>query len=195
MVSFEGCIGAGKTSLTNCLSRELGLPKVLEEYDTNPFLPDFYAGKDVGLETEVTFVLQHYSQLKDIVRLGGETWVLADFSIEKDLVYAELNLDEAEFRLFSAVYRYVTDKVGIPEVVIYLDVSPGMMDGRICQRGRPYEVVADARYFRHLNDRVRSFFERESKSRVYFYDGDDLRLELNNNRLRSIAELVVSTVR
>lgn len=195
IVSFEGCVGSGKTSLTNYFSHELGLPKVLEQYDRNPFLPDFYAGKDVELETEITFLLQHYSQLKDIIRRRGEALVLADFSIEKDLVYARLNLNEAEFELFNTVYGYVTGKVAIPDVVIYIDLAPAVMKRRIFQRGRPYEMRANAGYFKDLNDRVRHFFANESRSEVHFYDGDDLELEPDNDKLRSVSELVFSITR
>lgn len=186
IISFEGCVGAGKTSLTNYFSHELGLPKVLEQYDRNPFLPDFYAGKDVKLETEITFLLQHYSQLKDITRNRSKAWVLADFTIEKDLVYAKLNLNRAEFKLFNTVYGYVTSKVGIPDVVIYIDLSLKVLRRRIFQRGRPYEMSANAGYFKDFNDRVKQFFKNESKSEVYFFDVDDLELEEENPKLSQI---------
>lgn len=194
IISFEGCIGAGKTSLTNYFSQEWGLPKVIECYESNPFLSDFYAGKDVKLETEITFLLQHYSQLKDVTQDSSKAWVLADFSIEKDLVYARLNLEGAEFRLFRAVYEYVTERVGIPDVVIYLDASPGLLERRICERGRPYEVKTDASYFMNLSDRARRFFEHESNSEVHFFDVDNVELDPENETLSEIKRKIVGIV-
>ena len=119
---------------------------------------------------------------------------MADFTIEKDLVYAKLNLNEAEFKLFNTVYGYVSGKVGIPDVVIYIDLSPKVLKRRISQRGRPYEMSADASYFKDFNDKVRHFFEDESKSEVYFYDVADLELKPDNNKLRSISELVFKII-
>ena len=61
IVSVEGCMGAGKTTLVNFLSDELGVEKILEQAYQNPFIDEFYSGANVKLETELTFLLQHYS--------------------------------------------------------------------------------------------------------------------------------------
>ena len=82
IISIEGGIGAGKTTLVNILSDQLGLEKILENDYKNPFIEEFYAGLNVKLETELTFLLQHYSLLKKARAKKGS--VLADFSIEKD---------------------------------------------------------------------------------------------------------------
>lgn len=169
IISFEGCVGAGKTSLTNYFSHELGISKLLEQYDRNPFLPDFYAGKDVKLETEITFLLQHYAQLKSVIPNNKLDLILADFSIEKDLVYAKLNLEQRELRLFETIYNYVIERVGLPSVVIYIDLSLKVLKRRIFQRGRPYEMSVDTNYFKNFNDKVRQYFENESKSSLAFF--------------------------
>lgn len=191
IISFEGCVGAGKTSLTNYFSRELGIPKLLEQYDRNPFLPDFYAGKDVKLETEITFLLQHYSQLKSVIRDNLESWILTDFSIEKDLVYARLNLEKRELQVFEAVYNYVIEQVGLPSVVIYIGLSLKVLKRRIFQRGRPYEMCADVQYFKDFNDRVKHYFLNESGSKVHYFNVDDLELEAENKKLSEISSRIL----
>jgi len=80
IISFEGSIGVGKTTLTNYFSKELGIKKILEKYEINPFLKEFYNGDStINFETEITFILIHYSQLKNILKSSHESLFLADF--------------------------------------------------------------------------------------------------------------------
>ncbi len=144
IVSFEGSIGAGKTTLANYFADELGLERVLERHDNNPFLNDFYAGADVKLETEITFLLQHYSLLKAARSKPG--MVIADFSVEKDLVFAKMNLRKDELAIFKRVYEFVVAQVEIPDLVVYLDVSGNTLIQRVAQRGRASEVNVDPGY-------------------------------------------------
>jgi len=190
IISFEGCVGAGKTSLTNYFSHELKVGKILEEYDRNPFLRDFYEGSDVNLETEITFLLIHYSQLKKTLKNHNGDFILADFSIEKDLVYAILNLNTEELKVFETIYDYVIQQVGVPFVVIYIDLSLEVLRRRIFQRGRPYEINADLRYFKGYNDKVKEYFKEKAQSEVYFFDVDDLELDPDNRKLRQIRDKI-----
>ena len=195
IISFEGCVGAGKTSLTNYFSYEMGMEKVLEEYERNPFLKEFYDGQDVKLETELTFLLIHYSQLKKAIKTIRDAVILVDFSIEKDLVYAGLNLDGKELEIFENVYNHVIQEVKVPDVVIYIDLSLKVLKRRIFQRGRPYEMKADIKYFKEYNDKVKAYFEDKSKSQVYFFDVDDLELDPDNKKLSQIRNTIHKVVR
>lgn len=194
-ISFEGCVAAGKTSLANYFSYELKMGKVLEEYDRNPFLKEFYEGLDVNLETEVTFLLIHHSQLKKTIRNSKDIFIFTDFSIEKDLVYARLNLNNKELKVFENIYNYVIQEVGIPHTVIYIDLSSKVLRRRIFQRGRPYEMNADIRYFKEYNNEVKKYFKNESKSKVYFFDVDDLELDPDNEKLSQIRNTILAATR
>ncbi len=194
IISFEGCVGAGKTALTNYFSYELKMGKILEEYERNPFLRDFYEGSNVNLETEITFLLIHYSQLKKAVKNHNSDFILADFSIEKDLVYAILNLNTEELKVFENIYDYVIHQVGIPYVVIYVDLSLKILRRRIFQRGRPYEISADLRYFKEYNDKVKQYFKKKAQSKVYFFDGDDLEFDPDNRKLRQIRDKILEVM-
>lgn len=199
IVSFEGCVGAGKTSLTNYLSHELGLPKILEEHNRNPFLREFYEDKSnvelkhtVNLETEITFVLIHYCQLrKAIDDYREKSFILADFSIEKDLVYAKLNLSGEELRIFESTYSYVIQRVGVPSAVVYLDLSLKILKRRIFQRGRSHEISANPEYFKEYNDKVKEYFKNKAQSKLYFLNVDDLDFDPDNKRLCQIRNKVV----
>lgn len=190
IISFEGCVGAGKTALTNYFSYELKKGKILEEYGRNPFLKDFYEGSDVNLETEITFLLIHYSQLKEALKNHDSDFILADFSIEKDLVYAILNLNTEELEVFKNIYDYVIKQVGVSNEVIYVDLSLEVLRRRIFQRGRPYELNADIKYFKEYNDKVKLYFKKKAQSKVHFFDVDDLELDPDNRKLMQIRDKI-----
>ncbi len=190
LIAFEGCIGAGKTSLVNYFSHELGCGKILEDYASNPFLAEFYKGSTVQFETELSFLLIHFFQLKNAFTESSHNLLLLDFSIEKDMVYAKLNLPPEELRLFMAVYDHVVSNVGLPDVVIYLDLSLKILRRRIFQRGRPYELAADPEYFKEFNDRIRDYFTCESACKTYVTNADDLELDPDNKKLCSIRDII-----
>ncbi|MFX0139777.1 MAG: deoxynucleoside kinase [Candidatus Hodarchaeota archaeon] len=196
IISFEGGIGVGKTSLTNYFSYKLKMGKILEKYDINPFLKEFYEGDlNINLETEFTFLLIHYSQLKKLIKNNQKSFILADFSIEKDLVYAKLNLNKQELSLFEKVYNYVINEVGLPKVVIYLDLSLKILKRIIFQRGRTYEINADPKYFKDFNDKIGEYFKNESKSKVYFINVDELVLDPDNRKLQKIRDIIVDVIK
>ena len=186
LVSFEGGIGSGKTSLTNYFSTELKLPKILEAYDQNPFLKGFYAGQDVKLETEVSFLLIHYSQLKRAIDTHKDSLVLSDYSIEKDLVYARLNLTKVQLGVFEHAYNYVVQEVGLPDVVIYQDLPLKALKARIMDRGRFYEMDMEADYLKLCANQLKNYFLHESRSHVHIVNVSDLKLDSDNHVLSQI---------
>ncbi len=192
IISFEGCVGAGKTSLTNYFSHELKAGKIIEEYEANPFLKKFYEGNsNINLETEITFLMIHYSQLKNAIKDCRYNFIIADFSIEKDLVYAKLNLNKEDLRIFEDIYDYVIEQVGIPYIVFYVDLSLKILKRRIFQRGRSYEINADPEYFKQYNDKVKEYFKKEAKSKTYFFDVDDLDIDPDNRKLSQIRDRIL----
>lgn len=202
-IAFEGCVGAGKTTLTNYFAETLDQRKILEDFGANPFLEDFYAqrsedskrGISVDWETEISFVLIHHKQLKEAQASpvpGGA--LIADFSIEKDLVYAELNLEGREYEVFREVYDYAIGEVGLPDHVVYLDLSVEILQRRIFQRGRPYELEADPQYIKDFNDEMRDYFRSHSGSELHYFQVDDLEVTEDNEKLSEIREVVEEVI-
>ncbi|MFO7966261.1 MAG: deoxynucleoside kinase [Archaeoglobaceae archaeon] len=194
IISFEGCVGAGKTSLTNYFSYEFGLEKILEKFEVNPFLKEFYGGTDVNLETETTFLLIHYSQLKEAIQNSNSSTIISDFSIEKDLVYAKMNLKEEEHKIFLGIYNHIIEQIGVPDTVIYLDISLKVLKRRIFQRGRYYEINADPNYFKRYFEEVKGYFQNETRSKVYFFNVDDLVLEPEDQEIEEIREKILEAI-
>ena len=189
MISFEGSIGSGKTTLTNYFSHEFKAPKILERFGDNPFLHDFYVG-NVDFETEVTFLMIHYYQIRSAMNKACDDFVFIDYSIEKDLVYARMNLNGKELALFEEIYAYVIENIAMPELVIYLDLSERVLKRRIFQRGREFEMNADIKYFDKFAEQNRKYFLHQSKSEVIHYDVGDLILEADDSKISSIKKAI-----
>ncbi len=163
-----------------------------------PFLEEFYTlDKDAKpvLETEISFVLVHYNQIKEAFKnYQGESFILADFSIEKDYAYAQMNLNKDEFKIFKTVYDFVIQQIGIPHTVIYIDLSLKMLKRRIFQRGRFYEMDTNPIYFKKYSDELKNFFKEKSNSQVYFFDVSDLDLEQENKKLTEIENKILEII-
>jgi deoxyguanosine kinase len=193
VISFEGSIGAGKTSLTNFFSHELKCQKVLEDFGANPFLNKFYeqyGHEDVNFETEISFLPIHYYQIRKALEERRGNLVLMDFSIEKDFVYARMNLRDEKLAVFETVYNFIVSQIGIPDLVIYIEVSPRVLKRRIFQRGRSYELNADLSYFERFDKANRAFFLQEAKSGVVSFNVNDLVLEPDDPKIIQIREVI-----
>ena len=194
VISFEGSIGAGKTSLTNFFSHEFKCQKVLEDFEANPFLNKFYeqyGHQDVNFETEISFLPIHYYQIRKALEEKTGNLVLMDFSIEKDLVYAKMNLRGEKLAVFENIYNYITGQIGFPDLVIYIEVSPRILKRRIFQRGRPYEMNADLSYFEKFDRANKNYFLQKSKSEVVNFNVDDLVLEPDDPKIIQIREAIL----
>jgi deoxyadenosine/deoxycytidine kinase len=186
IVNFEGSIGVGKSTLAQFISNELGCKVISEHIYQNPFIEEFCDGSDVRLETELTFLLEHYALLKQIKAHSGT--VLTDFCIEKDLVFARMNLNPEDFSIFKSVYGYVIERVLKPNIVIFLDLPIDTIMGRILTRSRNHELKLNPEYFTNFRSQLQHYFSTESKNKVKFYNVIDLKLQKNNLIVQNIRQ-------
>jgi 2-amino-4-hydroxy-6-hydroxymethyldihydropteridine diphosphokinase len=139
LVSVAGNIGAGKTTLANKLAAALGSEILYEAYDTNPFLPQVYAGKnELALDSQLYFLTTRIEQLDPSVLAQGQIR-FADYVFDKELIYARRLLDGQQFALYENIYHLVAEKAAAPVLVMYMDDSPQNCLERIHSRNRPYE--------------------------------------------------------
>ena len=116
--------------------------------------------------------------------------IVCDFSIEKDLVYAKMNLNQGQLVIFEQIYNHIINEVGIPNTTIYVDLSLKILKRRIFQRGRSYEINAEHDYFIKYNDRAKDYFRNYANSKMHFLNVDDLVLDPDNPKLCMIRELI-----
>jgi deoxyadenosine/deoxycytidine kinase len=161
-IVVEGPIGAGKTSLTYKLAERLDADTLLENARDNPFLPRFYQEpKRYALPTQLHFLFDRTRQLRDLAQ--GDLFsagTVSDFLIDKDMLFARMNLDDDEFELYQKVYADLTPQAPTPDLVIYLQAPIDALQERVRRRGIEFERGMDAGYLQRLANSYSEFFHR-----------------------------------
>jgi deoxyadenosine/deoxycytidine kinase len=153
-IAIEGVIGAGKTSLAHPLQQRLGGRVVLEEFEENPFLEDFYRDPEhYAFQTQIFFLLSRYRQQEQIMQYDlFEKRIIADYMFVKDRIFATLNLNEKEMALYNILARILEKRIVKPDLAIYLKASTKKLMHNIQKRGRPYERQIKEDYIDALNN-------------------------------------------
>lgn len=159
-IAIEGPIGVGKTTLAELLAAELGARTLLEDVDSNPFLPKFYEDpKKYAFQTQVFFLLSRYQQQRELSQYElFNTSVVSDYLFAKDRIFAYLNLDENELALYEQLYRLIDARVPKPDLVVYLQASSEVLIERIKKRGKYYEQKITEEYLKRLVDAYNKYF-------------------------------------
>ena len=165
-VVVEGPIGVGKTSLARRLAESLNCESVLEEPSENPFLERFYRSRaQYALPTQLFFLFQRVRQLQALKQKDLFSNVrVADFMLEKDALFAQVTLDDDEFRLYQQVYSQFSIDIPQPDLVVYLQAPIEVLMERIRRRGIDYERLIDNDYLQNLIDAYTTFFHRYADS-------------------------------
>ncbi len=158
LISIAGIIGVGKTTLTKKLSDLLGCEPLFEHYDTNPFMPDVYAGqKHVALDSELYFLTSRAEQLGPDALEAGKAYV-SDYVLEKGPIYAKCWLDSRQMGLYENIYPYLVREITSPALIIYLQDSPQKCLERIRLRNRPYEQQIELQFPKTLESDYEQLF-------------------------------------
>lgn len=180
-IALEGPIGVGKTTLARRLAEHYGASLLLERAEENPFLERFYRDPaGAALPTQLHFLFQRARQFSELRQTEiFHSVQVADFLMDKDRLFARLNLDDDEFRLYEQVYRRLTIDAPDPDLVIYLQAPVPVLLQRIRRRGIPYEQGMDPAYLEALSGAYVDFFQRFERSPVLEVDaaGADLARE------------------
>ena len=175
-IVVEGPIGAGKTSLTHKLAERMGADTLLENAGDNPFLPRFYQEpKRYALPTQLHFLFDRARQLRDLAQ--GDLFragTVSDFLIDKDMLFARLNLDDDEFELYQKVYADLAPQAPTPDLVIYLQAPLDALQERVKRRGVEYERSMDAGYLQRLANGYSEFFPRYEAAPLLIVNTDHL---------------------
>jgi deoxyguanosine kinase len=159
-IAVEGPIGVGKTTLANKLAETFNYDVLLEQPSENPFLESFYKNPgQSALAAQLFFLFQRMQQIQDLKQRSlFEPVRVADFVIEKDRLFAEVNLSKEEMQLYDKVYDHLTIDAPTPDLVIYLQAPVDVLLDRINRRGNPNEKYLTADYLERLNEAYSKFF-------------------------------------
>jgi deoxyadenosine/deoxycytidine kinase len=178
-VVVEGPIGAGKTSLARALADYLDADALLEAPEANPFLARFYADMPrFALPTQLNFLFQRVDQVRGLNQLDlFRRATVADFLLDKDPLFARLNLSDDEFVLYDKMYTHLKPQTPSPDLVVYLQAPVATLIDRVHKRGLDYERSIAEQYLARLADAYSRFF--------YQYEDAPL-LIVNSERLNFV---------
>ena len=159
--AIEGVIGVGKTTLARKLQPRLQTNLLLEVFEENPFLSNFYGDRvRYAFQTQIFFLLSRYhQQYKNVPGLvaDGQS-LISDYTFEKDALFARINLKGDELEMYHRVHLALAEKIPPPNLVVYLRASTDVLMVRIAQRDRPYERTMERGYIAELNQAYDDFF-------------------------------------
>lgn len=188
-IAVEGAIGVGKTTLTKRLAQFFNYETLLERAEENPFLSNFYEnGKNAALATQLFFLFQRAQQLEEFRQNDMFQPVrVADFLMQKDRLFARVNLDDHEYALYERVYEQLAVEAPTPDLVIYLQAPVDVLMDRIRQRGVPAEQRIQREYLEKLNEAYSEFFFAYSDSPLLIVNAAEIDLA---NSSRDFHQLV-----
>lgn len=165
-IVIEGPIGVGKTSLARRLAESFDSELILEQPEENPFLERFYRNRrHAALPTQLYFLLQRARQIEEVHQSDMFAPVrIADFLIDKDRLFAELNLDAHELQLYEQVAATLQLDPPTPDLVVYLQAPSDVLLKRIAARGVAHEQLIEAEYLERLGEAYARFFYDYTKA-------------------------------
>lgn len=165
-IVIEGVIGAGKSTLARMLAEHFDGQLVLEEFEENPFLARFYEDRPRwAFQTQLAFLASRFQQQKNLLsRDLFHQVTIADYSFDKDRIFAHLNLSGDELQLYETLYSLMEPNTPRPDLVVYLQSTTERLMRNIRERGRVYEANMDPNYIAALNEAYSYYFFRYTKS-------------------------------
>ena len=189
-VAIEGVIGVGKTTLARLLQSAFNAEILLEVFEENPFLSDFYADRNrYAFQTQIFFLLSRYHQQRrtvlDMLSTGKN--LFADYTFAKDALFARINLKGDELDMYYKVHEALAEKIQKPDLLVYLQATTDTLMQRIAQRDRPYERQMERSYINELNMAYDDFFSNPfDHTPILIVDSNNLNIVQNPEHLKQI---------
>jgi deoxyguanosine kinase len=187
-IAIEGVIGVGKTTLCRLLQPLFDANLLLEVFEENPFLSDFYADrKRYAFQTQIFFLLSRYHQQRRVApeTLANNNNLFADYTFEKDALFACINLQGDELETYYKLHEALAEKIVVPDLILYLRADTDVLMQRIAMRDRIYERNMERAYIEELNQAYESFFVTASRrSPVLAINTNELNYVSNHDDLQ-----------
>lgn len=197
-VAIEGVIGVGKTTLARLLHTSFEAELLLEIFEENPFLSDFYADRArYAFQTQIFFLLSRYHQQRRTVPdiLAGRKSLFSDYTFAKDALFAGINLHGDELDMYHKVHQALAEKIPKPDLIVYLRADTDILMQRIALRDRPYERNMERGYIDELNQAYEAFFtEPYDSTPILTIDTNPLNIITNPEDLRYIENRIRQTL-
>jgi len=192
-IVVEGPIGSGKTTLVNRLADQYPVNLLLENAEANPFLPRFYQdAQRYAFPTQIFFLFQRAEQIRDLMQRDMfHHAIIADFFLEKDPLFARLNLDDEEFSLYRQMYQHLQLQIPKPDLVIYLQTPVDALVERVNQRKIRYEQDIPKEYLQRLADAYSEYFHQYDASPILIVNNEKLDVAASDESLKLLIERIM----
>jgi deoxyguanosine kinase len=193
-VAIEGVIGVGKTTLARLLQPAFNAEILLEVFEENPFLSDFYSDRErYAFQTQIFFLLSRYHQQRRTVLelMATGKHLFADYTFAKDMLFARINLKGDELDMYYKVHEALAEKIQKPDLLVYLQASTDTLMQRIALRDRTYERQMERAYIHELNHAYDDFFANPlDHTPVLTIDSNNLNIVQNPGHLKLIEDRI-----
>jgi deoxyguanosine kinase len=189
-VAIEGVIGVGKTTLARLLQSAFEAEILLEVFEENPFLSDFYGDRArYAFQTQIFFLLSRYHQQRrgvtKVVASGKN--LLSDYTFAKDALFARINLQGDELQMYRRVHEALAEKIPLPDLLVYLRADTDVLMQRIALRDRSYERNMERGYIDELNHAYDEFFAQPYENTpVLTIDTNQINIVQNPEHLKEV---------
>ena len=191
-IVIEGPIGIGKTTLTLELAQNFGAETLLEDASVNPFLENFYKDRlNAALPTQLYFLFQRIQQLQEMRQVDiFKKIFISDFFIQKDPLFAGVNLNNDEYRLYQKVFSSVIRELPKPDLVVYLQASTKTLFDRVKKRGRVIEKEIEFEYLAEINDAYTQYFHHYSETPLLIVNTNQVNFSENKSDFLYLAQQI-----
>lgn len=175
-IAIEGVIGVGKTSLAKKIKDMLNAQIILEQFEVNPFLENFYADrKRYAFQTQMFFLINRYKQQQELNQENLFTeYIVSDYIFEKDRIFAYLNLNGEELKLYENLFPLLARNLRKPDLVVYLQSSVERLMYNIRKRSRKIERNLTRSYIEELSEAYNHYFFRYNSTPLLIVNSSEI---------------------
>ena len=195
-IVIEGAIGVGKTTLARMLRDQMNTGLVLEVFEENPFLADFYKARaQYAFQTQMFFLLSRYRQQQQVSQLLRQGALISDYMFAKDRLFAQLNLAGDEWDVYQQIHLALAEQTSPADLLIYLQADTDVLMGRIAQRDRPYERDMDREYIEAVRLAYERFFHSAQSLPALIIDTNEVNFVRRESDLQAVVERIRSVLK
>jgi len=175
-IAIEGVIGAGKTSLARKIKDRLNAELLLEQFDANPFLEKFYSDRSrYAFQTQMFFLINRFKQQEELSQEDlFRDYIVSDYLFEKDRIFAYLNLNSEELKLYESLYPLLARSLRKPDLVVFLQSSTDRLMHNIKNRNRKIERALNRSYIEELSEAYNHFFFRYNSTPLLIVNSTEI---------------------